>query len=80
MLEVMDLIADKIFLSVKKIREHSLKNIYFNRAVMKEHEHIFRAIMDQDAEKAKDAMWQHHLGIKRRHKELVERGGGEVAN
>lgn len=67
MLEVMNLISDKIRSNLKESREHSIKNDMLNQQVMKEHENIFTSIIHKKAELARKTMWEHHQNIKERH-------------
>ncbi|WP_099157005.1 FadR/GntR family transcriptional regulator [Virgibacillus ndiopensis] len=67
MLEVMNLMADRILQGLKESKESSIKSDVLTNEVMKEHENIFLAIMNNNPEEAKRTMWEHHQGIKQRH-------------
>lgn len=67
MLEVINLVSDKIRSNLKESREHSIKEDMLNHHVMKEHEHIYTAIIHRKPEIARKAMWEHHQNIKERY-------------
>lgn len=67
MLQVMNLLSDKIIKGLRESREDSIKDELLNKSVLKEHSNIYKAIMNNDSEKARQAMWEHHQGIKHRH-------------
>lgn len=67
MLEVINLVSDRIREAVRETREKSYENEVLNKQVAKEHEDIFNAIINEQPEEARKAMWEHHKGIKKRH-------------
>lgn len=76
MLEVMHLVADKIMSNLKASREYSVKNKLLNQQVMREHENIFNAIINNQPEAAEKTMWEHHQGIKQRYMHKPNKNGG----
>lgn len=74
MLEVMNLVSDKMMDSVTEIRNFSIQHDQLNEQVVKEHEKIYEAIIHHQPEEARKAMWEHHQGIKVR---LLKKGGKE---
>ncbi|MFD1848802.1 FadR/GntR family transcriptional regulator [Oceanobacillus bengalensis] len=67
MLDMINLVSDKIMANLKESRQHSIKDKDLNQQVMKEHENIFTAIIEKNPEAARKAMWEHHQKIKERH-------------
>ncbi|TKC18099.1 FadR/GntR family transcriptional regulator [Robertmurraya kyonggiensis] len=67
MLEVMNLISDKMIHSLAESRETSMKNQQLNNEVQLEHRHIYEAIMNNSPEQARQAAWVHLQGIKQRY-------------
>lgn len=76
MLEVINLVADKMMTILEKSRAFSIQEDELNEQVLKEHENIYQAVIHQEPEVAREAMWQHHEGMKQRHRQLFEDGGG----
>ncbi|MCM3740990.1 FadR family transcriptional regulator [Oceanobacillus luteolus] len=74
MVDVINLVADKIRKNVKESREHSTKDDVLNHRVMLEHKNIFTAIMEKKPEEARVAMWEHHQNIKERYIQRTEVG------
>ncbi|MET3696608.1 GntR family transcriptional regulator [Bacillus oleivorans] len=72
MLEVMNLISDKMIHSLAASRENSTKNQVLNKEVQTEHRHIYKAIMNNEPERARQAAWEHLQGSKQRHIHLLD--------
>lgn len=78
LLEVMNVIAQKMIEGLKESRYISVKNEILNNEVLREHTKIYNAIMNNEPENARTAMWEHHLGTKERFiKETNNEGGKE---
>lgn len=75
MVEVFNLISDKIQSYLKESREFSKKDIWLNQDVMTEHANIFQTIIDKKPHAAREAMWEHHQKIKERY--IQQRMGDE---
>ncbi|MFD1170712.1 FadR/GntR family transcriptional regulator [Oceanobacillus caeni] len=69
MLQVVNLVADQIQETVQKSREFSTMNRVLNLQVMSEHAKIYESIMNKDPNASREAMWEHHQGIKERHQQ-----------
>ncbi|WP_102347954.1 FadR/GntR family transcriptional regulator [Bacillus sp. Marseille-P3661] len=66
MLNVMNIISDKLVRELTKNREQSILNFRLNKEVMEEHRRIYKAIIEQDPLAARQNMWAHLKGIKQR--------------
>ena len=74
MLQVFNLVADKIRATVQRSRELSITDRALNLQVMLEHAKIYEFIMKEDPEASRKAMWEHHQGIKERHEKSCMNG------
>lgn len=72
LLEVMSVIAQKMIEGLEESRYISVKDEILNNEVLEEHTKIYNAIMNNEPEKARTAMWEHHLGTKER---FIKKGG-----
>lgn len=78
LLEVMNVIAQKMITGLKESRYISVNDEILNNAVLEEHTNIYNAIMNNEPEKARAAMWEHHLGTKQRFIQETTNKGGET--
>jgi len=78
LLEVMNVIAQKMITGLKESRYISVSNEILNNEVLEEHTNIYNAIMNHEPEKARTAMWEHHLGTKQRFIQETTNKGGKM--
>lgn len=67
LLETVRLFADKCLLGLYKSRSESMGIPGKSRAVLAEHRLIYEAIQEQDAERARQSMWEHLQNVKSRY-------------
>jgi len=78
LLDVMNVIAQKMITGLKESRYISVNDEILNNEVLEEHTNIYHAIMNHEPEKARKAMWEHHLGTKERFKRNSNNKGGNA--
>ncbi|PPA70828.1 FadR/GntR family transcriptional regulator [Jeotgalibacillus proteolyticus] len=67
MKDLMEVISQKVYFFIRQNRMETLLQRDESKLVMKEHRLIFEAIMSNNPEEAKKAMWNHLHSIKIRH-------------
>jgi len=77
MLEAMNVIAQKMLRGLRESRHTSIQDDLLNNAVLEEHTNIYKAILNNEPEQARSAMWQHHHATNQRYVQAsVEKDGG----
>lgn len=64
---LMEVISEKVYSFIQQNRMETLLQPLEVKVVMKQHQLIYEAILNEDAESAKKAMWEHLHSIKVRH-------------
>lgn len=77
LLEVMNVIAEKMITGLQESRVISVNDELLNNEVLQEHTNIYNAIMNDEPEKARLAMWEHHLRTKERYILTSNNKGGQ---
>lgn len=78
MLETMHLIAQKMMHGLQESRHSSIKDELLNKAVLEEHRHIYEAIVNNEPDQARRAMWAHHQATKQRYLQTSRNKDGEA--
>lgn len=78
LLEVMNVIAQKMITGLQKSRYISVNDELLNKEVLQEHTNIYHAIMNHEPEKARKAMWEHHQETKKRYIHRADSKGGNI--
>lgn len=76
LLEVMNVIAQKMITGLHESRIISVNDEQLNKEVLDEHMNIYNAIMTHEPENARRAMWEHHLRTKERYIQQTNNKGG----
>lgn len=78
LLEVMNVIAQKMISGLEESRVISVNDELLNYEVLQEHKKIYNAIMNNEPEKARNAMWEHHLRTKERYIQKSDNKGRQI--